>query len=103
MRRLVFDAEVSAQRHIPGVARPGAAAGPINGQAALDYSVEVGANTSRRVGIDYARGEFVVFDEHLPGQFHGHVRAWSELTNSMQAALRRWGMADGKGRILMGD
>lgn len=52
MRRLIFDTEVSAQRHVPGVARTGASPGPINGQDALDSSVPIGSNTSRRVGID---------------------------------------------------
>lgn len=103
MRRATFDEAVSALRHPPGVARPGIAAGPINGQAALDVSLQVGANSPTRVGIDYAAGEFVVFMEHAPGMFHGHVRAWGELTQRMQAVLRQSGMADGRGRVLGGN
>jgi hypothetical protein len=102
MRRLAFDEAVSASRHLPGIARAGAAAGPINGQAALDISVQVSGNSTRRVGIDYAARQFVVFDEHAAGIFHGHVRSWSEMTQAMQAALRRSGMVDGRGTILMG-
>ena len=100
MRRATFDEAVSASRHVPGVARGGAAAGPINGQAALDVSLQVGANSTRRIGIDYAQRQFVVFDQHAAGMFHGHVRSWSELTQAMQATLRRAGMADGRGNIV---
>lgn len=103
MRRLIFDTEVSAQRHVPGVARTGASPGPINGQDALDSSVPIGSNTSRRVGIDYHTGDFVVFDEHAPGRFHGHVRSWGELTQRMQSTLRRSGMAGRRGRIITGN
>lgn len=103
MRRATFDEAVSALRHPPGVARAGVAAGPINGQVALDVSLQVGANSPTRVGIDYATGEFVVFMEHAPGMYHGHVRAWGELTQRMQAVLRRSGMADGRGHILGGN
>jgi hypothetical protein len=103
MRRLVqFDEATSALRHQPGVARPASNAGPINGQGALDLSVGISERTTRRVGIDYARSEFVVFDEHMPGVFHGHVRSWEELTQAMQSALRRADMVNSKGRILMG-
>jgi len=102
MRRLEFDAATSALRHPPGIARGDISAGPINGQAALDLSVEISATTARRVGIDYVEGQFVVFDEHTAGAFHGHVRSWADLTQGMQSALRRAGMADAKGNILIG-
>lgn len=102
MRRLRFDAEVSAQRHTPGVARPGRAAGPINGQEALDTSITFSGNSRNRVGVDYAEGQFVVFMEHDAGEFHGHVRTWEELNNAQRAALRKAGMATGKGEILTG-
>jgi hypothetical protein len=69
MRRATFDDAVSALRHPPGIARAGGAAGPINGQAALDVSLQVGANSTRRVGVDYAQRQFVVFDEHAAGMF----------------------------------
>jgi hypothetical protein len=103
MGRATFDDAVSALRHPPGVARAGAAAGPINGQAALDVSLQVSANSTRRIGIDYAQRQFVVFDEHAAGAFHGHVRSWGDLTQAMQSTLRRAGMADGRGNIIVGN
>jgi hypothetical protein len=65
-------------------------------------SLQVGANSTRRVGIDYAQRQFVVFNEHAPGMFHGHVRSWGELTQAMQTTLRRAGMVDTRGNIMMG-
>jgi hypothetical protein len=100
MKRLTFDEAVSAMRHPPGVVRGGVSAGPINGQAALDMSLQVTANSTRRIGIDYAERQFVVLDEHIPGMFHGHVRTWGELTGAMQATLQRAGMVTGRGRII---
>ncbi|MCG8423818.1 MAG: hypothetical protein MJE77_38470, partial [Proteobacteria bacterium] len=96
MRRLQY--EVNPKHG--SVARGNASAAPKNGQAALDYSIPIGGNSTRRVGIDYATGEFVVFPEHLPGRFHGYVVPWDKLTQRMQSALRKAGMADKKGRIL---
>jgi hypothetical protein len=78
------------------------AAAPRNGQAALDRSAQVKPTSARRVGVDPANQEIVVFDETYPGQqvFHGHVRSWSELRPEMQAALRRAGLVDARGRII---
>ena len=70
---------------------------PNMGQEALDNSVPIGSNTTRRVGI--SDGEIVVFDETTKGIFHGHVRSWNELTESMKAALRKSGMVNKKGKI----
>jgi RHS repeat-associated protein len=103
MRRAVFDDAVSVLRHPPGVVRAGVAAGPINGQAALDVSLTVSANSTRRIGIDYAQGQFVVFDEHAAGMFHGHIRSWGDLTQAMQSVLRRAGMVDAHGSIILGN
>jgi len=75
---------------------------PTNGQDALDMSVQVKANSPRRVGIDYQTGEFVVFDQTSSGIFHGHVRGRKDLTNQMQNTLRKSGMVDRKGNILGG-
>jgi RHS repeat-associated protein len=75
---------------------------PVNGQEALDFSIPISPNTSRRVGIDYQTGAFVVFDETMTGVFHGHVRTWNELTQRMQAALRTWGFVDKRGNIMVG-
>ncbi len=78
------------------------AAAPRNGQAALDRSVQVKPTPTHRVDVDPANQEIVVFDETYPGQqaFHGHVRSWSELRPEVQAALRRAGLFDARGRII---
>ena len=82
--------------------RPGVGAQPTNGQSALTRSVQVSETSARRVGVDAGSGEIVVFDETYPGQciFHGHVRAWDQLTQKMQSALYKAGLTDLKGRIL---
>ena len=72
---------------------------PKNGQDALDLSVQVKDTSPRRVGVDYEAGEFVVFDEHGPGKFHGHVRTWDELENVQQNALIKAGLTDRRGKI----
>lgn len=72
---------------------------PNLGQEALDNSIPIKeGTTTRRVGI--SDGEIVVFDETTSGIFHGHVRMWNELSQSMQAALRRAGMVTKKGKII---
>jgi hypothetical protein len=82
--------------------REGVGAHPRNGQSALDRSVQVSDTSSRRVGVDAASGQIVVFDETFPGQciFHGHVRTWDQLTPKMRSALYKAGLTDLKGRIL---
>jgi hypothetical protein len=77
-------------------------AGPLNGQAALDVSIQVSATSPRRVGVDYGAQQFVVLDQTQVGVFHGHVRTWSELTTKMQHTLAEAGMADRRGNILLG-
>ena len=78
-------------------------AAPSNGQAALDRSVQVKPTSSRRVGVDAANNEIVVFDETHPGQeiYHGHVRSWDELTSEMQNALRTAKLVDPHGKIIL--
>ena len=72
---------------------------PNLGQEALDNSVPIKeGTTTRRVGI--SDGEIVVFDETTQGVFHGHVRSWGELSQSMQAALRKSGLVTKKGKII---
>jgi hypothetical protein len=100
MRRATFDDAVSALHHPPDATRAGVSAGPINGQAALDVSLQVSANSTRRIGVDYAQRQFVVFDEHAAGMFHGHARSWGDLTQATQSTLRRAGMVDGRGNVL---
>jgi hypothetical protein len=73
---------------------------PKNGQDALDASVQIKDTSPRRVGVDYEPEEFVIFDEHTPGNYHGHVRKWDELEQAHQNALVRAGLADRRGNIL---
>ncbi|GDY33442.1 hypothetical protein GTS_50750 [Gandjariella thermophila] len=47
--------------------RGNAAPAPTNGQQALENSVPIKPTTSRRVSVDPATGEYVVFDETYPG------------------------------------
>lgn len=79
-----------------------ASAEPLNGQAALDNSVQVKPTSPRRVGVDTENEQIVVLDETHPGQeiYHGHVREWSELTQEMQNALKSAGLVDKRGRII---
>ncbi|MBC3879965.1 VCBS repeat-containing protein [Undibacterium sp. LX40W] len=74
--------------------------GPINGQDALDASVQVKSTSTRRVGVDREAGEIVVFDQTVNNIFHGHVRSWSELTDQMQNALKNANLVDKRGRII---
>ncbi|MFF3669892.1 polymorphic toxin-type HINT domain-containing protein [Microtetraspora malaysiensis] len=82
--------------------RGNAAPGPKDGQTALDNSVGIGPNTTRRVGIDKDNGEFVIFDETHPGQdiYHGHVRKWSELSQQQKNALIDAGLVTRRGKML---
>ncbi|MDA8521012.1 Ig-like domain repeat protein [Acidovorax sp. NCPPB 4044] len=74
--------------------------GPVNGQNALDFSVQVKDTSPRRIGIDYQTGDFVVFDRTLNDIYHGHVRQWSDLHPDMQKVLRKMNMVDSRGNIL---
>ena len=74
-------------------------AAPANGQAALNSSVQVKATSTARVGIDRGTGQFVVFREHGPGEFHGYTVPWKGLTTDQRNALQREGLADHRGRI----
>ncbi len=73
---------------------------PKNGQEALDNSLQISDNSSRRVGIDYQTGEIVIFQSHTPGKYHAHVRTWDQLDTSMQKTLVDAGMTDRRGKIL---
>jgi filamentous hemagglutinin len=76
-----------------------ASAAPTNGQAALDTAVQVKPTSPRRVGVDSAAKEIVVFDEHMPGRFHGHVRRWRELHPDMRKALLEAGLVTKGGKV----
>lgn len=61
-------------------------------------------NSPHRVGT--SEGEIVVLSQTLPGEFHGHVRTWSELLHEAQAsqpirnALMQNGLVNSRGKIL---
>ena len=76
-----------------------------SGQRSLDNSLQLSDNSTRRVGVDYENDQYVVFDETYPGQgvFHGHYRTWNELSQPMQAMLRRSGLSGPRGQILTGE
>ena len=73
-------------------------AAPKNGQAALDNSIQVSQNSPRRIGI--SENEFVVLDQTTPGTYHGHVRTWEELTQTMKNVLIKAGKVTSKGKII---
>uniref|UniRef100_UPI001FCE5B78 RHS repeat-associated core domain-containing protein n=2 Tax=Escherichia coli TaxID=562 RepID=UPI001FCE5B78 len=77
---------------------------PINGQGALDNSVQVKPTSPRRVGVDVANNEIVVLDKTRSlsdsmDEYHGHVREWDALDNKQQSALMKAGKTTRKGRI----
>jgi hypothetical protein len=96
MRRLVYEA---SPKH-GSVAKGNVSPAPVNGQQALDNSIQVKVTSWRRVGIDYEERQFVVFDPTRDGIFHGHIRSWTQLDQQQRNALIRDGMADRRGRIL---
>lgn len=73
---------------------------PINGQDALDMSIQIKETSPRRIGIDYSTSDFVIFDQTIGNKYHGHVRSWKDLHIDMQNALKKAGMVDNNGKIL---
>jgi RHS repeat-associated protein len=61
--------------------------GPANGQEVLDISSTFSKNSPGRIGVDSANGEIVVFSRESAGVYHGHVRTWGQLTQSMKNTL----------------
>jgi hypothetical protein len=98
MKRLVYEA---SPKHGP-VARGNVSAAPVNGQSALDMSFEIKATSTRRIGIDYEEGQFVIFDQTSEGVFHGHVRSWAQLDQVQRNVLIRLDLVDRRGNILVG-
>lgn len=88
----------ASPKHHPN-APTGVGRAPTNGQASLNNSVQVKPTSPRRVSVDPETGEFSVFDQTSPGEFHGHVRSWDELTPEMQRALIDAGRVTGKGKL----
>jgi hypothetical protein len=108
----IYEAGAKHGPEARGSSRGVNSAEPTNGQAALDNSVQVKGTSPRRIGIDTENNEFVVLDrtrqvpcgcgdgDGFNNLFHGHVRAWDDLEDVMQNALRRAGMVDRRGNIL---
>lgn len=74
--------------------------GPVNGQEALENSIQVKPTSPRRIGVDPDTSEFVVFDRTGGDVYHGHVRPWDKLHQDMKNALIKAKKADNKGNIL---
>jgi hypothetical protein len=72
---------------------------PTNPQEALNTSVPYKANSSGRVAVDPATGEFVVFQQHSPGKYHGYAVTWRQLTQAQKNALVNSGQVTVSGKI----
>jgi len=84
-KKLIYEDASYHHQNSRGVKSPS----PKNGQRALDSSISVTVKGSlsyeTRIGIEGKN--FVVFMEHEPGRFHGHIRSWGELTPPMKNTL----------------
>lgn len=89
----------TSSKHHAGVKGAFISAAPTNGQAVLDTSTQIKATSPRRLAVDTNAQEFVVFDETVKGEYHGHVRSWDQLNDQMKALLRKQGAVNKKGRI----
>ncbi len=99
MRRLEFQASPKHGTSARNTSKGAASRGPTDGQHALDNSIQVKGASPRRVGVDKANGEIVVFDRTSEGIFHGHVRSFKDLTSQQQNALRNAGLVDKRGNF----
>ena len=77
---------------------------PIDGQGALDNSIQVKETNPRRVGIDPTTNEFVILDRTRVANdgteiYHGHVRSWDDMTVEQQNALIKNKKVNRKGKI----
>jgi hypothetical protein len=75
--------------------------GPVDGQSALDNSILIKDTSPRRIGI--SQGQIVILDKTNEGVYHGHVRDWGELDESMQRKLIKEGLTNQKGKIIKND
>lgn len=89
----------ASAKHHAGVRGDFISAAPTNGQAALDASTQIKSTSPRRIAVDTDAQEFVVFDQTVVGEFHGHVRTWEQLSDQMKSLLRKQGLVNKKGRI----
>jgi len=67
---------------------------PKDGQKSLDRSISFkekgNQKYERRLGVE--EDYFVIFDEQSPGEFHGHIESWENLTDTMRDALYEAGI-----------
>lgn len=92
--------EASPKHHASTVQGGFVSPAPSDGQLTLEASVQVKPESPRRVGVDKVAQEYVVFDETVPGTFHGHTRTWDQLHPDMQRSLVASGAVTNNGRIL---
>ncbi|EXF93630.1 toxin [Pseudomonas fluorescens HK44] len=96
---IVMNMEFDAANYHGKTDNPVKSKGPVNGQEALDNSVQVKPTSPRRIGVDPGTKEFVVFDRTGGDVYHGHVRSWDKLHQDMKNALIKAGTVDNKGNI----
>jgi hypothetical protein len=75
----------------------------MNGQAVLDYSVQIRKESPRRLGVDTFNKEIVIFMQHLPAVFHGFAVEWKNLEPRAQKILQELGLVTRRGRIVQTD
>ena len=97
---IVYTLEFDAASYHGKKNTPRKSKGPENGQEALDNSLQVKPTSPRRIGIDPATNEYVVFDKTAGDVYHGHVRPWDKLHQDMKNALIKAEKVDNKGNIL---
>ena len=61
---------------------------PLNGQAALDNSVQIKPTSPRRLG--YSENQFVILDQTSPGLYHGHVPKLPHQEQIINNIIRNW-------------
>jgi len=71
-------------------------AAPIDGQSALNNSLPIDANGTRRIAIE---GDHFVILDGTDGVYHGHQRTWDELLQHQKNVLISAGLTTPKGKI----
>ena len=61
---------------------------PIDGQAALDNSVQIKTTSPRRLG--FSENQFVVLDQTSPGLYHGHVPKLPHKEQIINNIINKW-------------
>src|SRR5581483_6049417 len=76
---------------------------PNEGVAALNNSVLISENSTRRIGIDPTTDQIVVLADSNDGTYHGYVCTWNQLNQQMQNALQQDGLISSTGRVILRD